>query len=68
MLTEITILLLGLVVAYLVVRVNTLKKDNEALTNLTLYSFGYLNYKNDDFLSIETQMDVAQEVAHSKEQ
>jgi len=68
MLTEITILLLGLVVAYLVVRVNALKKDNEALTNLTLYSFGYLNYKNDDFLSIETQMDVAQEVAHSKEQ
>jgi len=68
MLTEITILLLGLVVAYLVIRVNTLKKDNEALTNLTLYSFGYLNYKNDDFLSIETQMDVAQEVAHSKEQ
>ena len=68
MLTEITIFLLGLVVAYLVVRVNALKKDNEALTNLTLYSFGYLNYKNDDFLSIETQMDVAQEVAHSKEQ
>jgi len=68
MLTEITILLLGLVVAYLVIRVNALKKDNEALTNLTLYSFGYLNYKNDDFLSIETQMDVAQEVAHSKEQ
>ena len=68
MLTEITILLLGLVVAYLVVRVNALNKDNEALTNLTLYSFGYLNYKNDDFLSIETQMDVAQEVAHSKEQ
>ena len=68
MLTEITILLLGLVVAYLVVRVNALKQDNEALTNLTLYSFGYLNYKNDDFLSIETQMDVAQEVAHPKEQ
>ena len=68
MLTEVTIFLLGLVVAYLVMRVNALKKDNEALTNLTLYSFGYLNYKNDDFLSIETQMDVAQEVAHSKEQ